>query len=266
MEEIKISRTVLCVSQKCTLRCKLCLAFIPYYDKPADLSLQETRKIMDMYFKVVDSVDTFTVTGGEPLMNKELAGILKCVCSYKQKIKKNIDFVTNATLDISEDILEVFEKNSDKIRIILSDYGELSPKIESITRELEKRNITYRISKFHGEDLYFDGWIDFRDHSKKINDIKQRDEHGKSCVHRSGRYFVINDGELHSCSRSYWRMKNGIIPKVDGEYVALMDDTVPLKKKREDLLHMCSQASSTSCAYCVGLKNGVKRHYPAEQL
>lgn len=81
-----------------------------------------------------------------------------------------------------------------------------------------------------------------------------------------GKYFVINEGELHSCSRSYWRMRQGLIPRVEGEYVPLLDDSVSLEKKREYILHMLSQASSTSCGYCVGFKNGIERHYPAEQL
>lgn len=77
--------------------------------------------------------------------------------------------------------------------------------------------------------MYFGGWIDFRDHSKKIDDVHLRDERGRECIHRSGRYFLINDGELHSCSRSYWRMKQGIIPKKKGEYVELLNDNISIE-------------------------------------
>lgn len=228
MKRTDIKRTTFCVSQRCTLKCKLCLAFIPYYDNPKDVSLEEAKQILDIYFRVVDSVDTFTVTGGEPLMNRELPRILQEVFSYQKQIKR-VDFVTNATLDIPEEILDIFERNAEHSKIVLSDYGELSPKIESIARELDKRKITYRISNFHGEDLYFGGWIDFRDHSKKIDDVHLRDERGRECIHRSGRYFLINDGELHSCSRSYWRMKQGIIPKKKGEYVELLNDNISIE-------------------------------------
>ncbi|TCL59371.1 radical SAM family protein [Kineothrix alysoides] len=266
MQRTDIWRTALCVSQRCTLRCKLCLAFIPYYENPKDLSLAETKDVLKSYFSVVDTVKTFTVTGGEPLMNKELAEILKVVYSYKSQITESVDFVTNATLDIPEDILQIFERNADITRLVLSDYGDLSPKIQSISEELGKRNITYRISNFHGDDLYFDGWIDFTDHSKKIDDLELRDAQGRECIHRSGRYFVINDGELHSCSRSYWRMGQETIPRIKGEYIDLTSSSITIEEKRKDLSHMFSQASSTSCGYCVGLRNNVKRHYPAEQL
>lgn len=78
--------------------------------------------------------------------------------------------------------------------------------------------------------------------------------------------FVIYDGELHCCSRSYWRIKNQIIPKVKGEYVPLLDDTISLEEKRRDLIEMNSKKSSSSCAYCVGLCNDAKRVQPAQQL
>lgn len=275
-EEINLSRTALCVSQYCTLKCKLCLAFIPYYKNPKNLSCNDAKKVLRTYFEMIDSVNTFTVTGGEPLVNKELKSILELVYTYVQgergneseqgQITGTVDFVTNATLDISADVLDLFEEHRNHTRIILSHYGDLSPKIEPIVKELERRNITYRISKFHGDNLYYDGWIDFSDHSEKIVDKKIRDEQGKKCVSRVGRYFVINDAELHSCSRSYWRMSNGIIPKNEQEYIPLMDVSISLEKKRETLRTMLSKDSSTSCGYCVGLLNGVPRQKPAEQL
>lgn len=88
MKRTDIKRTTFCVSQRCTLKCKLCLAFIPYYDNPKDVSLEEAKQILDIYFRVVDSVDTFTVTGGEPLMNRELPRILQEVFSYQKQIKE----------------------------------------------------------------------------------------------------------------------------------------------------------------------------------
>lgn len=248
-EEINLLRTVLCVSQYCTLKCKLCLAFIPYYKNPKNLSCNDAKKVLRTYFGMIDSVNTFTVTGGEPLVNKELKSILELVYTYVQgegrtgQINGTVDFVTNATLDISEDVLDLFEEHCNHTRIILSHYGDLSPKIEPIVKELEKRNITYRISKFYGDNLYFDGWIDFSDHSEKIVDKKIRDEQWKKCVHGVGRYFVINDAELHSCSRSHWRMSNGIIPKNEQEYIPLMDDSISLEKKRETLEQCCQKTA-----------------------
>ena len=193
--------------------------------------------------------------------------ILKGVFKYKEQIKCSVDFVTNGTIEIPDELLDLFELHKEETKVVLSNYGEkLSVKIDSVEEKLRQRGISYRISKFYGENLYYDGWIDFTDHSLKWNTLEKRDCNAQKCVHRVGKYFVINDGELHCCSRSYWRIRNHIIPKVKGEYVPLLDESVSIEEKRKDLIEMFQKKSSTSCAYCVGLCNDAKRVKPAEQL
>lgn len=265
--QTNIKRTALNITTFCNLKCKHCLAFIPYYKDPRQLTFEQAKKVLNIYFQVVDTVEHFTVTGGEPLLNPEVKPILKETFKYLEQITQSVDFVTNGTLEIPDEILDLFEQNKDKTKIVLSNYGEqLSVKIESIEEKLIQRKINYRISKFYGDSLYYDGWIDFSDHSLKWKNKRDRDKNAQGCIHRSGKYFVINDGELHCCSRSFWRMKNGIIPKTIGEYVPLEDESFSIDEKRKFLLEMYSKTSSTSCAYCVGLRNDVPREYPAQQL
>lgn len=266
--ETNIKRTKLSITTFCNLKCKHCLAFIPYVKEKTSMSLEEAVKILDVYFKVVDTVEHFTVTGGEPLLNKDTCNILKEVYKYKNQITGSIDFVTNGTMEIPESILDFFEEHNDSVRVILSDYGaSLSTKIAVIEEELKKRKITYRVSKFYGDNLYYDGWIDFSDHSKKWDTVEERDNNAQKCLHRVGKYFVIDDnGELHCCSRSLWRIKNNIIPRIKGEYVPLLDESISIEEKRNDLMEMFEKKSSSSCAHCVGLCNGVPRVMPAEQL
>lgn len=265
--KVNLKRTALNVSTYCNLKCKHCLAFIPYYKDKKHMLVDEAVKILSEYFKLVDFVDNFTVTGGEPLLNSNIYDILKEVYKYNNQILKTIDFVTNGTIEISDNILDLFEENKEKTKIVLSDYGNnLSKKISCIKHKLEKRGINYRISKFYGDDLYYDGWIDFSDHSKKWFPIEERDTNAQKCVHRVGKYFVINEGEIHCCSRSFWRIKNNIIPKIKGEYVPLMDERYSIEEKRKMLLEMYSLKSSSSCAYCVGLSNDVTRVNAAQQI
>lgn len=262
-----IKRTTLTISTFCNLKCKNCLAFIPYYKDPSNMKYEEACLILDTYFKVVDSVEHFTVTGGEPLLNKDVCKILKEVYKYTDQVSGSIDFVTNGTIEIPTELLELFEEHKKRTKIILSNYGsQLSNKIDVIENELKRRGVSYRISKFFGDNLYYDGWIDFSDHSLKWNNRNARDNNAQKCINRVGKYFVINNGELHCCSRSFWRMKQGIIPKRIGEYVPLMDATLSIEEKRKILMEMYEQKSSTSCAHCVGLCNDVERVAPAQQL
>lgn len=262
-----IKRTALNITTSCNLKCKHCLAFIPYYKEKNIMSIEEARKILKKYFEVVDSVEHFTVTGGEPLLNKDAFLILQEVFQYEKQIIGSVDFVTNGTIEIPENILKLFEQHKNNSKVVVSNYGTaLSTKIGKIEEQLKRRSIPYRISKFYGGGMYYDGWIDFSDHSYKWKTIEERDRNAQKCVHRVGKYFVINNGELHCCSRGYWRIHEGIIPKIKGEYVALMDEAIPIEEKRRDLMEMYEKKSSTSCAYCVGLCNDIPRVEPAQQL
>lgn len=265
--ETVIKRTVLNITTYCNLKCKHCLAFIPYYKERFSMGTEEAEKILKAYFQVVDQVEHFTITGGEPLLNRNVCEILELCSRYFAQITNSLDFVTNGTIMIPDAVLDFFEQYKEKTKIVLSDYGEkLSTEIVNIEKKLKERNINYRISKFYGDDLYYDGWIDFTDHSLKWKTMEERDCNAQKCLHRVGKYFIINEGELHCCSRSFWRMKNGIIPKIMGEYVPLLDDSVSIEQKRQYLMEMLNMKSSTSCAYCVGLVNGVPRVEPAQQI
>lgn len=264
---IELNRTVLNIAGCCNLKCKNCLAFIPYYDTKWLMNASEAKIIIEKYFDIVDSVGTFTITGGEPLLNKDTVEILEIANHYSGQIRKSIDLVTNATIPFSDELISFFRKNNDHSRVILSDYGPtLSKKIHEIQKQFDDNNVTCRISTFTGDDMYYDGWIDFSDHSLKWKTLEERDANSRKCIHSAGKYFVINEGCIHRCSRSYWRMKNNIIPKTKGEYVDLLDDTISIEDKRTDLKTMLESVSSTSCAYCVGLCNDVPRIKPAIQL
>ncbi|HBI92193.1 MAG TPA: radical SAM protein, partial [Terrisporobacter glycolicus] len=107
----------------------------------------------------------------------------------------------------------------------------------------KKRNIVYRISRFNGDNLYYDGWIDFTDHSIKWNTVEERDSNASKCMQRVGKYFIINEGEIHCCSRGFWRSYNNIIPKIKGEYVDLLNDDISVEEKQKDLRTMISLTS-----------------------
>ncbi len=266
MEEIILKRTSFNITTYCNLKCKHCIAFIPYYKEKKMMSYDEASLLLKKYFQIVDRVGHFNVTGGEPLLNKDVCKIMEEVFLYEKQIDESIDFVTNGTLEIPEKLLDLFAERQGRSKIIMSDYGEhLSTKIKQNEELLIKKKIDYRISKFYGDGLYYDGWIDFTDHSLKWPDKEARDNNSRKCVHSAGKYYVINDGEIHRCSRSFYRMKMGIIPKSGGEYVSLTDD-LPIEEKKRQMLNMQKSVSGTSCAYCVGLRNDIPRVAPAQQL
>ena len=138
MDKVDISRITLEVTSRCTLKCALCVAFVPYVKDPKDLTYEEAKKVLEEFFKVVDSVGIFNLTGGEPFMNPDLTEIVKEVMKYHKKIRQDITLVTNGTIIPSEEFLNLLSENRSYMRLVISDYGKLSSRIEEIKETLDE--------------------------------------------------------------------------------------------------------------------------------
>jgi len=149
-DEINLKKTAFCITNRCTLNCKLCIAYIPYLKNKRDITPDESQKILKNYFSIVDSVNVFTISGGEPLLHRELPELLKAVYRYKPQIKSSIDFVSNATMPISEKVLELFCKHREYTRVVISNYGELSRKLNDIIAVLNENGINFIVHKYSG--------------------------------------------------------------------------------------------------------------------
>lgn len=263
---MELRRTTFVITQKCTLKCRLCLAFIPYYETPVHTSIEEAGVILENYFKIVENVGIFSVTGGEPLLNPAFYDIMKLVYTYGRQIRNYIDIVTNGTMLMDVRTLELLKKNAKNTRVIISDYGkELSRKKEALVEQLQKYGIFYRVQNYAGsEDWLYDGWVDFTDHSLKHTTPKELERQALRCIFRQGHYYVINEGELHPCSRSFWRMYKGIISRDEEQFLDLLHCTPQIGRTK--LEHIEKLVALNSCAYCNGVYPGVKRYRPAEQL
>lgn len=261
-----LKRSTLNVTQRCTLNCKLCLAFIPYYEHPTDLPLDSAEKVIDRYFEIVDKVGTFCITGGEPLMNKDITAIMKKLASHSDQILEHIDMVTNGTLDVPEDLLTALEPYREKARIIISNYGsDLSKKIESIKKAVSAHGLVYRVQEYSPDGNWlYDGWIDFTDHSLKHKTIPEVEASAKKCLFRQGHYYVINDGILYPCPRLHWRTHEGIVSS--SQCIDLLNGTQSVQADQAKLSELENLVYLDSCAYCYGNNETVPRHKPAEQL
>lgn len=202
-------------------------------------------------------------------MNPYVAQILEKVLEHRNQIVNSCDLVTNGTIMFNDEILKIMEANKDIMRVIISDYGKgLSKKVGEIEKEVKKRGINYRIQHYDvkAESWTYDGWVDFRDHTLKHDTEEKLIAQGKRCIFRIGHYWVINDGELHPCSRQYWRMHNEIIEYDLSGFIDLNQDNLDVLAERQKLYVLENGPYLKSCAYCNGCYAGIKRHRPAEQL
>jgi len=268
MNELRIDRGSLDITLRCTLKCKLCAAYAPFYDVPPHYSVDFLKRTVEKYFEIVDYVGDFSISGGEPLLHKDIDEIIINVFNFKERFSRFL-ILTNGTLLFKESTIKLLQKFSEEknIQINISDYGKVSNRVAELTKQLDEANILYRVINYHDEDLFNGGWIDYGDHSQKIFTLEERDEAGVNCVFASMNSTVIQGGELHRCARAHRRMELGIIPRNKKEYVDLFDESVAISEKKEVLRYIILKAkSTTACAYCNGMHSDSKRYPPAEQL
>lgn len=69
-KRVELYHSGLTITQKCTLKCKLCAGYSPYYNPQPHYSINRLSEILRRYFSIVDYVEKFTITGGEPFCMK----------------------------------------------------------------------------------------------------------------------------------------------------------------------------------------------------
>lgn len=259
--KLVLPSTSIMIEESCNLRCKLCLAYVPYYSNYINMKLIDVKKILKKFFSIVDEVEKFSITGGEPLLNMELEEILLEIAKYEKYISKEIILITNGTMVISPQIIEAFKKIK-KLKVIVNNYGEISKCADENYRILEENNINFIL---YTEDNRY-GWIDCRDHSHKHFDEQSVTEQANSCAFFRGKKYVIKRGGLYTCTRSAYRIQEDIIPYSEDDFIDLTDEKTSKEVQREKLRNLLNLPYTSSCAYCDGLTEQSIKYKAAEQL
>lgn len=262
---IHIHQCALIISLRCTLKCKLCLVFAPYYDNPKDYRLEEVNKSVDIFFSLIDSCGTLNIQGGEPLLHKHLPEIIARIVAYKQQIGK-ILLTTNGTLLPSVHLIETLRENRGCLQVNISDYGpKLSKKVPELVEILKNADIPYRIINYNSGDIHFGGWLDFTDHTYKHHTEEALIDNAKDCGYRQGGNLAIRLGELYFCYRVARRVELGVIPKNDLSCIN-MYGSKSVDEKRQNIRDIVNAPYTPACAYCVGKRSDAKHYPPAIQL
>lgn len=64
MSKIILPSISIMVTEACSLKCKLCLAFVPYYKEHFHMGVGEAEKVLSNLFQVVDKVEKLSITVG----------------------------------------------------------------------------------------------------------------------------------------------------------------------------------------------------------
>lgn len=144
------------MTEACTLRCKKCAIMLPYFKEYRTPNLEQLKKEADALFSKIDFISNYTVTGGEPLLNKELSDLLEYVgANYRKKIG-SFKIISNGMIEPWDELLTVMKKH--EIAAEISDYTKGVPRIK---KQVEKSLESYRS---YGLQTYFlssANWVDF---------------------------------------------------------------------------------------------------------
>lgn len=268
-EKFTMKRASLLVSLNCNLKCKLCTVGSPYYSGSKFPELSELEGQIHALFEVVDLVEIFTISGGEPLLYKQLPQLLESLLKYSDHFEK-IEIITNGTIIPTEELLEAVKKYGDKfLRFIVDDYGNtLSKKASHIASLLDENNIPYRLNDYCSDDLRFGGWVDHGPMTDIVNTKIEARKLFAKCAQpqKMGFCFLYVDGCLYPCSVVFRRFKLG--QSVDEkDYVNIIDQSLTTDEKRKKISDIYNTDCLESCEYCTyALSDDAPRFPPAVQM
>ena len=139
-----IDRLVVMLTEKCTLKCKNCDAYIPYHCHPKQFSYEEIIHSYNTILKVCGSIHAIDLLGGEPLLHPELDLIMKYLILDGRC--ERITIISNGTIIPNQKVIECLKNEKCIFRI--SDYGKLSKKKDEIISLLEREQINYEITNY----------------------------------------------------------------------------------------------------------------------
>jgi hypothetical protein len=226
------------------------------------------EKTAAAYFSIIDHVEQFSISGGEPLLHEELPKIISILLRYENQFD-TLEVITNGTLLPKKELLNVLSANK-KICVLIDDYGKsLSKKTEQIHQILDNENIKNSMRRYYGKDAHCGGWVDFgRGFERRWKSVEEIEALYRKCAYpvKLGFCFQISGGELHPCSRSRRCMEKSILTKDKTEYIDLLDETISMEERKKFFRGFASRRSLRACAYCAGMCDDSPRFVPAEQL
>lgn len=238
---IWLDRLEIPITTYCSLCCRHCANLMQYYTERSHIPAKQVTENLSEVLDSIDGVHLLRILGGEPLLHPELYEILQfCItCMEKSGKIRGVEIVTNGTMLLSEDTVELL-KNSDRIKLGISDYGANSSKLNSLTEQLEEAHILYDV--YRGEwkakaSLAARGWSD-RDKRKLFRMCKK--------------YISLFNGELHICPRSAHGTDLCAVPRREGDYVRIAQYGGNPEALRSAIIKLLERPYVEACSFCDG--------------
>lgn len=228
------------LTEKCSLNCQNCAAFVPYFAKPKNYDKNTIITSIINLSKSVDAINVLTMFGGEPFLHPDLIEI--CEAASELDNVKRINLITNGTILPSETSIK---KLSELVSTIyISNYGSLSTKKKEIHKLCIDNNIILELDE---DDAL---WSDLGSFDIKNRTKDEKTRLFKSCWRARNNHLLL-DGNLYICSYSAFTNKLKIISQEKIDYVDLISEGKKEFEIREEINFLFKQRKFIdACGYC----------------
>lgn len=237
------------IGEKCTLNCEKCNANIPYMKDGYAPSAEDIKRDADVFFSKFDYVYKLRLSGGEPLLNKDLAQVIAYICErYKTQLRL-VEFTTNGTIMPNIELLQTLKKYD--VQVCISDYSKEIPRLKENYERLKNMLNEYQIRFDFLEELE---WMDFGfDGEEKCASPQLLYDH---CFNPCRDF---RNGELMCCSQACYASRRFGYP--------MQTINVSKADKAEILEYLYGyyedEGYPEACKYCNGHRNLNKKAIPA---
>jgi hypothetical protein len=259
-----IERISLILLLGCNLKCKNCCVQAPYYKHKYYPRLDFIKREIDALFTVADSINYFSVEGGEIFLRPDLAQILAHIANYKLRIGVEVPVITNGTILPSKDVIDAAKLLGDKIRFIVDDYGKLSPNAHKMWEIFRAEGVRCDVRNYDN-DAYCGGWIDLYGDYFEKHSVAEADCLFSKCAYAQKLKGVLEiiGGLIYFCPVSRVFSERGL---AKNESVDFLSDNIDVEAVRSKILDWFGSKSLSACRFCNGFLDDSERCKPAEQL
>lgn len=245
-DNLIMTRLVVVLGTKCSLRCKECNNLMPHFSPQSDLDPERILNSLKIILEKAEMLLCCELIGGEPFLSNNLKRILQFLIESKNV--GQIEIITNGK-NMPDDAVVPLLKNK-KVKVHISDYGSLVDK-EKIVELLKANSIFYQI-------LGIESWISSGGIEKRFRNRMQLEKYYNACY---SRYWckTLYENKIFACARAASLYALNYMK--EDEYV-LVDENFTAKELKDFILKDYSEA----CDYCDMYSENAKRIKVAEQL
>ncbi len=206
------------ITDRCTLRCRDCSLFIPYYLEKKQYPIQLVLAGVDKLFNVTNYIQEVHLIGGEPLLYPDLPELISEIGRKYRNSIGEFAIATNGTVVPSKELCQAAKKNN--VFFTISDYtgspafsGNVD--IPYLLQYLKEEEISFRI----GNKAI---WYDFNTSGQHSMSGASEEYSGKfrKCFFRNRGLYL---DQIYYCQHQYGAMRAGFNENDPEGYITLSE-------------------------------------------